>query len=83
MSDWYMYVVRCSDDTLYTGVTNDVTRRVNDHNHSKRGAKYTKARRPVSLEGFQSFASQSEACRAEAAFKKLPRQKKLKQISEW
>lgn len=50
---WYVYMVRCSDDTYYTGVTTDLTRRIAEHNGEmgggKRGAKYTKARRPVQL----------------------------------
>ena len=47
--DWFFYTVRCSDESLYAGITTDVERRVEDHNHRKCGAKYTRSRRPVYL----------------------------------
>jgi len=76
--------LRCADGTLYTGVTTDVKRRLYEHNHlDKKGAKYTKTRRPVSLLVKQSYLSRSEAQSAEYKFKKLPRAKKLKRIEEW
>ena len=46
---WHLYVVACTDDTLYTGVSTDVDRRIGDHNGGLRGAKYTRSRRPVTL----------------------------------
>lgn len=46
---WYVYILRCSDNTLYTGVTTDLDRRLHQHNHDGKGAKYTRARRPVEL----------------------------------
>ena len=49
MKPWLMYVVRCSDGSLYTGVTNNVKRRILEHNYGMRGAKYTRSRRPVDL----------------------------------
>lgn len=70
---WYVYMLRCADDTLYTGVTTDLTRRVQEHNEAPEGAKYTRARRPVSLVHQETFASRSEACAREAAIKKLSR----------
>lgn len=81
-SDWFMYVVRCSDDTLYTGITTDVARRVEEHNGSKKGARYTRARRPVKLEACWQHESRSAAAKAEYAFKSLDRAEKLEQISE-
>lgn len=81
MSKAYMYVVRCADDTLYTGYTTDVNRRLKQHNSGK-GAKYTRNRRPVELVYVEEFADKREAMRAEYAFKQLSRQQKLRQISK-
>jgi putative endonuclease len=80
--NWRLYVVRCSDDTLYTGITNDLERRINEHNTSKRGAKYTKTRRPVELIYYESYKNRSAAQQAEYAFKKLKREQKEKKIQE-
>ena len=74
---WFLYVVRCCDGTLYTGVTTDLNRRVNEHNTSKRGAKYTKTRRPVNLIWSNKYNNRSEAQSAEYSFKKLSRKEKL------
>ena len=74
---WFLYVVRCCDGTLYTGVTTDLNRRVNEHNTSKRGAKYTKTRRPVNLIWSNKYNNRSEAQSAEYSFKKLSRKQKL------
>jgi len=78
---WFVYMVRCSDDTLYTGITTDVTRRVAEHNGGgvgkDKGAKYTKARRPVTLVYQKTCADRSGAASAEAALRKLSRSEKL------
>lgn len=79
---WWMYVVCCADDTLYTGVTTHLGRRLREHNGSKRGAKYTKTRRPVVLVYEETHDSRSSAQRAEGQFKKLSRQQKLRRIEE-
>ena len=71
-----MYVVECKDGTYYTGITTDLYRRLHEHNHSKKGAKYTRSRRPVGLIYCERYADRSEASKAEAAFKKLTRKKK-------
>ncbi|MEE9357372.1 GIY-YIG nuclease family protein [Candidatus Vondammii sp. HM_W22] len=68
---WYVYIVRCSDDTLYTGITTDLERRTHEHNHSPQGARYTRARRPVCLVHSEPAASRSEACRREWQIKQL------------
>ena len=73
---WALYVVRCSDLSLYAGVSTDVQRRVQEHNGSVRGAKYTRGRRPVSLAYSKQCASKEEALREELKFKKLPKKKK-------
>lgn len=71
----YTYMVRCADDTLYTGWTNCLEQRIQMHNAGK-GAKYTKGRRPVRLAYYEVFASRQEAMRTEAAWKKLSRREK-------
>lgn len=82
MKKWFMYVVKCSDSTLYTGVTTNISRRVAEHNGGKRGAKYTRPRRPVSLVYWDEYPDRSSALKSEAAFKKLTRDRKLEIISE-
>lgn len=69
-------MVRCSDGSLYTGITKDVERRVGEHNSSKKGAKYTKTRRPVNLVFSCSVGTQSEALKLEYRVKKLSRKRK-------
>lgn len=70
--NWFVYILRCADGTLYTGVTTDPARRLREHNAGGRlGARYTRARRPLELAHCEVAASRSEACRREAAIKKL------------
>ena len=76
-----MYVVQCSDKTLYTGVTTEISRRVREHNSPDKGAKYTKPRQPVSLLYWTSYPDRSSALKAEHAFKKLRRKQKDEIIS--
>lgn len=81
---WFLYVVMCSDGTLYCGITMDVARRVQEHNESTRGAKYTRTRRPVTLYGFrEAGATRAEAMRAELAFKRLSRSQKTQEVMTW
>jgi putative endonuclease len=77
MKTWYVYIVQCADGTLYTGISTDVNRRLHEHNHSKKGAKYTKARRPVTLRYVIECYGRSEAAKEEARIKKLSRENKL------
>lgn len=70
-SAWYVYLLRCNDNSLYCGVTTDLERRLKEHNESEKGAKYTRARRPVSLVFNQSTSCRSEACRLESYIKKM------------
>ena len=72
----YTYIVKCSDETLYTGWTNNLKKRLEAHNSGK-GAKYTKNRRPVELEYFEEYDTKQEAMKREYAIKQLSRQKKL------
>lgn len=73
---YYVYLLRCADGTLYCGYTTDPQRRAAAHN-SGRGAKYTRARRPVTLVYTERLPTKSDALRREAALKKLPRTQKL------
>ena len=77
---WWVYILRCSDDTLYTGYTDDVERRCAVHNSGK-GAKYTRGRGPVSVVYREECTDRSAAKRREAAVKKLSRKEKLELVS--
>lgn len=66
----------CNDETLYTGITTDITRRINEHNHTIKGAKYTRNRRPVTLIYQEECENRSSASKREYALKKLSRAQK-------
>jgi len=73
---WYLYLLECEGNTIYTGITTDVLRRFAEH-QAGTGAKYTRARKPIRILGSRAFPSRSEASRAEAAVKRLsPEQKR-------
>lgn len=75
---WFVYVVRCADDTLYTGITTDMLRRINEHNGGTvSGARYTRSRRPVTLAYLEGADSRATATQRERAIKKLDRRTKL------
>lgn len=76
----YMYIVRCRDDSLYTGWTNHLVERIAAHNAGK-GARYTKSRRPVELVYYETFGTKEEAMSREFHVKRLTREEKLKLIS--
>jgi len=80
MTKYYLYILECSDKTLYTGIATDVARRVGEHNNSQKGAKYTARRRPVKLTFSKEFASRSAALKEECRVKKLSRTEKLYMI---
>ena len=73
---WYVYMLRCSDRTLYTGITNDLSARIRAHNAGT-GAKYTRGRGPVELVYSEELPSQGEALRREYAIKQLKKEQKL------
>lgn len=77
---WSVYIVKCSDGSLYTGVTADIERRLVEHNHGAAGAKYTRSRRPVTLVASISVANRSEAQSIEATIKLVPRGKKIARL---
>lgn len=75
---WCVYMLRCADGTLYTGITTDVARRVAEHNgDSGLGARYTRSRRPVALVYAEPADNRADASRREAAIKRLDRARKL------
>jgi putative endonuclease len=76
---WIVYLVRCSDKTLYCGISNDLKSRLLEHNSGK-GAKYTRPRRPVELVGISPEMTKSEALKLEYRVKQLPADKKITEI---
>ncbi len=70
-SKWFVYLVRCSDQSLYTGITTDPQKRIAAHNSNTGGAKYTRARQPVRLVYLEEAASRSAACKREYAIKQM------------
>ena len=82
---WCVYIVTCADGSFYTGVTTDIERRIKEHNDTKKGnkgARYTRARQPVSLTYLEYLNDRSGACKREAAIKRLNRKQKLELISQ-
>lgn len=77
----YTYIVKCKDGTLYTGWTNNLEKRIKDHNDGK-GAKYTKARLPVELVYYETFGTKEEAMSREYAIKQLSRKEKEELIGK-
>lgn len=77
----YTYILKCSDDTLYTGWTTDLEKRVRTHNE-KKGAKYTRNRTPVSLVYYETYETKQEAMKREYAIKQLSRAEKLALIGK-
>ena len=76
---WYLYILRCKDDSLYTGITTDVDKRLEAHRAGK-GAKYTRGRGPLELVYKEECADHSDALKRDLEIKRLPREEKLKLI---
>lgn len=74
---YHLYILKCVDGTLYTGITTDLDRRIHEHNTSPRAAKYTRARRPVELVYSKKFRNRSTASKAESRVKRLTREQKF------
>ena len=79
---WFLYVLECDDGSLYAGITTDRERRLHEHNHTARGARYTRGRRPGEMVASWTFDSHSEAASAEYAFKQLSREEKLARLDQ-
>lgn len=80
---YYVYLLRCADNSLYCGITTDLEKRVEDHNIRPTGAKYTRARRPVHLVYWEAAESKSEALRRELDIKSLKKEQKEKLVAEF
>ena len=80
-SEWWVYLVECADNTLYTGISTDVMRRVKEHNTSPRGARYTHSRRPVTLRYTEGPFTRQVAMRREREIKGFTRRDKQSLIS--
>ena len=80
---YFVYIIQCNDQTLYTGITTDLDRRIEEHNSSKLGAKYTKVRRPVKLVYSKDFINRSEASKEESRIKKLSRLEKINLLTNY
>ncbi len=79
---YFVYILKCNDDTLYTGIAKDVQQRLIEHNSSEKGAKYTRTRRPVDLVYIEESENRSSASKREYAIKKMSRSQKLLLIQE-
>lgn len=82
MEKWFVYIVWCKDGTFYTGITNDIHKRIEKHNNGT-GAKYTRGRGPVDLKYLQEYENKSLAAKEEYRIKKLKKLQKLELIGEW
>lgn len=74
---YFVYILRCADDTLYVGITTDLARRIEEHNQDKKGARYTRGRRPVRVVYSEECDTKSLALKRELEIKSWPREKKL------
>ncbi len=77
---FYTYILQCSDNTYYTGSTNDLEKRIKQHNSLKSGARYTKIRRPVILSYVEAYSTLSESRKREAEIKRLSKMQKKRLI---
>ena len=75
-AEWFVYLLRCADGSLYTGITTDIERRIIEHNTSALGAKYTRGRRPVKLVFQENLDSRASASKKEVEIKRLSRKQK-------
>ena len=80
---WFVYMLVCNDQTIYTGITLDIQKRLTEHNNGANGARYTRSRRPVSLAYLEKLPDRSTASRREYQLKKLSRQQKLELIASY
>ena len=78
---YYLYILKCADRTLYTGIAVDLERRIKEHNSSELGAKYTRSRRPVKLVYSKKFRNRSTASKKELKIKSLSRKEKIEMIN--
>ena len=79
---WVVYLLRCSDNSLYCGISNNVSRRVDEHNTGK-GAKYTRSRRPVELISASRAMTRGDALKLEYRIRRLPADRKIMELEKW
>ena len=79
---WYVYMIRASDESLYTGITTDVERRFSEHGNPSKGARFFRGRQPLEVVLTEQYANRSLASRREAEIKKMPRKDKLVLIGQ-
>lgn len=82
-TSWTVYFLRCNDNSLYAGITTDIERRLIEHNNSKLGAKYTRARRPVTLAYQESAEDKSTAAKREYQLRTLTKAKKEQLVKQF
>lgn len=80
---WFVYLLRCNDNSLYAGITTDIERRLHQHNHTKLGAKYTRAKRPVTLAFIETATDKSTASKREYQLRKLTKMQKERLVSTY
>jgi putative endonuclease len=80
---WYVYIVECIDGSLYCGITTDISRRLHEHNETRRGSKYVRSRRPAILKHKEATNCRSSALKRENIIKKMSRIKKLELIRDF
>ena len=80
---WFVYFLRCNDNSLYAGITTDIERRLHEHNYTKLGAKYTRAKRPVTLVFIEKSENKSIASKREYQLKKLTKNQKEQLVSTY
>jgi putative endonuclease len=78
---YFVYILKCADDTLYVGSTNNLEKRLHQHNHAKSGAHYTKIRRPVGLIHSEVLETYAAARAREAEIKRMKREEKMRLVS--
>jgi putative endonuclease len=84
LKNWFVYILRCADGSLYTGITTDLARRVGEHNAGRSpGARYTRGRGPVQLAYAETVGSRAAAASREAAIRQLGRSGKLALCASW
>ena len=83
MNKWFVYILECCDGSYYTGITTDTERRLKEHNQSKQGARYTRARRPVKLVYQQCCENRSDASKSEYRIRRLARLEKQQLIRDY
>ena len=82
-NSWFVYFLRCNDNSLYAGITTDIDRRLYQHNHTKLGAKYTRAKRPVTLAFIETAVDKSMASKREYQLRQLTKSQKEHLVSAY